>query len=418
MFQKLRAKRALLAILFTIFVDMLGVGILIPVIPLLLADPRSPYYLLPQGMNIRQGFILLGFLTSSYPLMMFLAAPILGQLSDVYGRRRLLAISLCGTFISYLVFAVGIITRNIPLLFLSRMVDGITGGNIAVSQAAVADVTRPADRAKTFGLIGGVFGLGFIIGPYLGGKLSDHTLVSWFSAATPFWFAAFLSCINILSVLLFFPETRSHIQTVIRIRWGRSFHNIVRAFTLRGMRGLFMTSLLYNSGFSFFTAFLSVYLIRRFGFTQGNIGDFFAYMGLWIVITQAVITRKVAALVGESTVLRVTLAGTAIATILYFTPHVWWQLLLIAPVLAVNNGLTHANLLGLISRSADASIQGEIMGINASLQALGQAIPPILSGFVAAEFNPEMPILVAALIILLSWAFFCTVFHPFKRQSV
>lgn len=418
MFQKLRARRALLTILFTIFVDMLGVGILIPVIPLLLADPRSPYYLLPAGMDVRQGYILLGFLTASYPLMMFLAAPILGQLSDVYGRRRLLAISLCGTFTSYLVFAVGIITRNIPLLFLSRMVDGITGGNIAVSQAAVADVTRPADRAKTFGLIGGVFGLGFIIGPYLGGKLSDHTLVWWFSAATPFLFAAIISFINVLSVILYFPETRSHIQQVIRIRWGRSFHNIARAFTLRGMRGLFMTSFLYNSGFSFFTAFISIYLIGRFGFTQGNIGDFFAYMGIWIVITQVVITRKVASFAGESAVLRVTIVGTAIATILYFVPHVWWQLLLIAPILAINNGLTHANLLGLISRSADASIQGEILGINASMQALAQAIPPVLSGLVAASFNPEMPILVAALIILLSWAFFCTVFHPFKRKTM
>src|SRR3989338_7777012 len=117
MIKKFRAKRALLIILFTIFVDMLGVGILIPVIPLLLADGRSPYFLLPQGMDLRQGFVLLGFLTASYPLMMFLSAPILGQLSDVYWRRRLLAVSLFGTFLSYLMFAVGIITRNIPLLF-------------------------------------------------------------------------------------------------------------------------------------------------------------------------------------------------------------------------------------------------------------------------------------------------------------
>lgn len=418
MIKKLRTKRALLTILFTIFVDMLGVGILIPVIPLLLADPRSPYYLLPPGMDVRQGFILLGFLTASYPFMMFLAAPILGQLSDVYGRRKLLGISLAGTFVSYLVFAVGIITHNIPLLFLSRMVDGITGGNIAVAQAAVADVTRPADRAKTFGLIGAVFGLGFILGPYLGGKLSDHTLLEWFSAATPFWFAAFLSFMNVVSVILFFPETRTRVEKVMRIRWGRSFHNIARAFTTRGMRGLFMTSLLYNSGFSFLTSFFSVYLIRRFGFTQGNIGDFFAYMGLWIVITQAVITRKVAEKASEQGVLRFTVLGTAVATILFFIPHTWWQLILITPILAINNGLTHANLLGLISRSADESIQGEILGINASMQAIAQAIPPILSGFVAATFTPETPILVSALIIFLSWAFFCTVFHPFKRQSV
>ncbi|MDP1722057.1 MAG: MFS transporter [Candidatus Gottesmanbacteria bacterium] len=417
MFQKIRANRALLAILFTIFVDMLGIGILIPVIPLLLADPRSPYYLLPGGYSMQQGFVLLGFLTASYPFMMFLAAPILGQLSDVFGRRRILAFSLFGTFLSYGIFAIGIIMRNIPLLFFSRMVDGITGGNIAVAQAAAADVTTPQNRAKTFGLIGSMFGLGFIIGPYLGGKLSDHTLVSWFSAATPFWFAAMLSGLNVLSVVFFFPETRESIEKILHIRWAQSFHNIFQAFTARGMRGLFTVSFLYTSGFSFMTAFFSVYLIRRFGFSQGNIGDFFAYLGIWIAFTQAVITRKLSARVSESNILRFTMLGTAIAFMLFFVPRVSWQLLLVAPVLAINNGLTYANLLSLISRSADASIQGEIMGINSSLQALGQSIPPILSGMVAAQFNPEMPIVVGATIVFLSWLLFIFVFHnPLRRK--
>lgn len=417
MFQKIRAKRALLIILFTIFVDMLGIGILIPVIPLLLADPRSPYYLLPAGYSVQQGFVLLGFLTASYPFMMFLVAPILGQLSDVYGRRRILAFSLFGTFLSYILFAIGIILHNIPLLFFSRMVDGITGGNIAVAQAAAVDVTVPQNRAKTFGLIGSMFGLGFIIGPYLGGKLSDHTLVSWFSAATPFWFAAILSGMNVLSVVFFFPETRGAIGKVLRIRWAQSFHNIFQAFSAPGMRGLFTVSFLYTSGFSFMTAFFSVYLIRRFGFSQGNIGDFFAYLGLWIAFTQAVITRKLSTRVSESNILRFTILGTAIAFVLFFVPRVSWQLLLVAPILAINNGLTYANLLSLISRSADASIQGEIMGINSSLQALGQSIPPILSGMVAAQFNPEIPIFVAAVIVFFSWMLFIVVFHnPLSRK--
>lgn len=417
MVKKLRARRAIFTILFTIFVDMLGIGILVPVIPLLLADPRSPYYLLPSGMNVHQGFILLGFLTASYPLMMFLSAPILGQLSDVFGRKRILAFSLFGTFLSYILFAVGILFRSIPLLFFSRMIDGITGGNIAVAQAAAADITAPQNRAKTFGLIGSMFGFGFIVGPYLGGKLSDHTLVSWFSAATPFWFAALLSGLNVLSVLFFFPETlTTGIQKVFRIRWGQSFHNIFQAFTIRGMRGLFAVSFLYTSGFSFMTAFFSVYLIRRFGFTQGNIGDFFAYLGLWIVFTQGVITRAVSTRLRESNVLGITMLGTGIAMLLFFVPRTARQLLLVAPILAVNNGLTYANLLSLISRRADASIQGEILGINASLQALGQAVPPILAGFIAAEFTPETPLLVSSVIIACSWMLFVRIF-PFSRKS-
>src|SRR3989344_3479623 len=167
-------------IFFTVFVDLIGFGILIPVVPLLLADPESSYFLLPKGFTVNQGYIMLGFLTAMFPLMQFLAAPILGQLSDKFGRKRILAISLFGTCLSYLIFAYAILTRNIPLLFAARAFDGITGGNIAVAQAAIADVTTPANRAKNFGLIGAAFGLGFILGPYIGGKLSDPTVVSWF----------------------------------------------------------------------------------------------------------------------------------------------------------------------------------------------------------------------------------------------
>ena len=138
MFHHKFANHALAVIFLTIFVDMLGAGILIPIVPQLLANPASEYYLLPQGFTVQQGFILLGFLTASFSLMQFISTPILGQLSDRYGRRRLLMISLLGTSFSYVLFAVGILTKNLPLLFASRMFDGITGGNISIAQAAIA----------------------------------------------------------------------------------------------------------------------------------------------------------------------------------------------------------------------------------------------------------------------------------------
>lgn len=411
------AKQSPLAVLFfTIFIDLLGFGILIPVVPQLLANPASPHFLLPSGWTLNQGYILLGFLTAIFPFCMFLAAPILGQLSDRYGRKKLLAISLAGTCLGYVVFAIGVLTRNIPLLFAARALDGITGGNIAVAQASIADITKPEDRAKNFGLIGAAFGLGFIFGPYIGGKLSDPSVVSWFNAATPFWFAAILSFLNVISLLIILPETHLTPNRDLVINWTRSIRNIMHAFRLKYLRPVFVTSFLHNFGFSFYVAFFSVFLIDRFGFSQGNIGDYFAYVGLWLAFGQAVVTRYVAKIFREDQVLRVTLFVVGVAIMSFFLLHRWQWILIIAPPLAIANGLSFANSAGLISRSVSPEIQGEVLGINASLQSLGQAIPPVLSGFIAAIIMPEAPVAVAAIFIILAGVVFNLWYRP-KRLA-
>lgn len=414
MFHHKFKKHPLAVIFLTVFVDLLGVGILIPVIPQLLANPRSEYFMLPMGFNLKEGFILLGYLSASFSIMQFLATPILGQLSDRYGRRRLLAISLFGTCISYLIFAIGILTKNIPLLFAARMFDGITGGNISVAQAAIADVSTPQNRAKNFGLIGAAFGLGFVIGPYIGGKLSDPSIVSWFSATTPFYFAAILSAINVTSILLFFPETLSEKGHAIKVKWARSILNIYHAATHKTLREIFLTIFLFNGGFTFFTTFFSVYLIEKFSFTQGNIGDFFAYIGIWVAFSQAVIVRQLSKRFSEKTLIRFGLIGTGSAIFLYFLPNHAWELLLITPIMAISNGLTFANLTALISKSVGPKVQGEVMGINSSVAALAMSVPPILSGYIAADLSPNVSIWLGGAIILIGAALFWLLYHPQK----
>ncbi len=407
----------MVVIFLIIFVDMLGFGILLPIIPQLLANPLSPYFLLPAGVPVTDGYIVLGFLTASFPLMQFLSTPVLGQLSDKYGRKKLLTVSLIGTVIARLLFAYGIMTRSIVLLFISRAFDGITGGNISVAQAAIADITEPHNRAKNFGLIGAAFGLGFIVGPYLGGRLSDPSVVSWFDAATPFWFAAGLSLLNVISVLYMFPETLKKTRADLVINWGKSFINIVEAVLDTKLRALFLTSFIYMSGFTFFTTFFSVFLINHFNFNQGNIGDYFAYVGLWITFTQVVITRRASSRFEETEILRFSIFGMAIALVLYFVPTVWWGILLVTPLFAICNGLTNANLTGLISRSTDSSRQGEILGIGSSVQALAQSIPPVLSGFIAAKLAPEAPIWVSALCIGIAGLLFWKMWRLPKEET-
>jgi DHA1 family tetracycline resistance protein-like MFS transporter len=302
--QKL-AKHPLFVVFLTIFLDMLGFGILIPVIPQLFAEPLSSYYLLNEyGLTPAQGALLVGLLTASFPAAQFFATPILGQMSDKFGRRKVLLVSLFGTFLSYLIFALGLYARSIPILFASRILDGVTGGNISVAQAVIADVSTPESRGKNFGLVGAAFALGFILGPLIGGVLSSRE-TGWFAhVTTPFLFAAFLSFINVLSVKYQLPETNKHQNKNLKLTPQASLQNISKAFTLPSVAPLFVTVLLLQGGFTFFTTFAGVYLTQYFGFTGVNIGKFFAYVGFWIVVTQGFVLRKLPAKLGDHTVVK------------------------------------------------------------------------------------------------------------------
>ena len=405
--------RALPIVLFTVFLDVLGIGILIPVLPQLIFT-----IFIPQGFSYNEALILLGWLTGIYPLMQFLATPILGQLSDRFGRRKVLAISLAGTAFGYALFAVAIITKNIPLLFFARALDGITGGNISVARAVVADVSPPKHRTRNFGFIGACFGLGFVMGPYLGARLAAggvsffglFNTPSWFSTATPFWFTAILSTINVLLLIALLPETHKHINAKLKLTWNKSLQNIKSAATSPGLRVVFGSSFLYWGGFTFFTTFFQIYLIQKLGFKQSNVGDFFAYIGIWIVISQAVFTPLLMRY-KNSTILRFSILGTGLALLATLFPNNTAQLLMVAPFIAIFNGLTIANATALVSKSVGPEIQGEVLGIDSSVQALAQAVPAIISGYVAT-LGINIPVLVGASVILTGGI----LFNIFYRQ--
>lgn len=401
----MKETRILRTIFFTIFIDLVGYGILIPVVPQLLANPGSASYLLPYGTSIQNGYLLLGLLVAVFPLGQFFATPLLGQLSDRYGRKPVLLISILGTSVSYILFAIGIVTKNIPLLFISRFFDGITGGNISVAQATIADITTKENRSKNFGMIGAAFGLGFIFGPYLGGKLADPHLVSWFTAATPFWCAALLALLNVVFISKFLRETNTK-KKKEKIVWSKAFKNIRNAFSSKTLKPLFITNFLFTSGFTFFTTFFSVFLISRFGFRPAQIGNFFAVIGLCSVFTQGIVTRFLSKKYSEEKILSLSFLGTSLIMLLFFVPKAPFYLYLIVPFFSVCNGLSMANMTGLISRRAPNEIQGEILGLNASVLALGQFVSALLSGFIAERISPSSPLLFSSAFIFLGWLFF------------
>jgi len=414
-----RRGNPVLPVFFTVFIDLVGFSILIPIFPLLI-DPRSPFRVTPADWTPRQGLIMLGFLQAVYPLCTFVAAPILGQLSDRFGRKPVLAFSIAGTAVGYAIFAIGISTASIPLLFLGRAIDGLTGGNIAVAQAAVGDVSNDSNRQKNFGLLGAAFGLGFIIGPYIGGRLSApgrsfyglFTTPSWFSATTPFWFACGLCVLNCLLVITRFPETIHHKDTNKHIELGTSVRNVVRGFSSERFRVLLTTSFFFNAGFTFFTTFFGVYLARKFGFTQDVTGDYFAIVGLFIALSQAVLVPRVARHLRDHQVLRFSYFGLSVAMSGFFLAGQKWQLYAIIPVFTAFNGLSMANQTSLISRSAERGKQGEAMGISSSVMNLAQVPASILVGFITGSVTSNMPLIVSCACIFIAGAVFVAFFRP------
>lgn len=402
----LKNRSPLFVLFFTIFLDMLGVGMLIPVIPILFAQPSSSHYLLPTGTSPETGYFLLGILFALFSLGQFVAAPIIGQFSDKFGRKRLLALSILGTGIGHALFAFAIFIGNIPLLFAARLFSGIAGGNIVIAQASIADITAPSERVKNFGLIGAAFGLGFIFGPFIGGKLADPTIVSWFNAAVPFCFAALLSFVNVLLVHYFLKETNAHMKHEHTIDWGRSLKNVAHAFSLPNVRPLFVTTFIYQMGFTFYVTFASVFLLTRFGFTEGMLGNYFAYIGIWIVIVQMVLTRFTSRWFSESQILQNSLIATGLCIIAIVAAPRAEILYFIVPFFSAGVGLSNANLTALISRSAGPTIQGEVLGLSGSVNALAMTIPPLIAGFVASYAQPSAPLLVAAAITIIAGLYF------------
>ncbi|MEI7546798.1 MAG: MFS transporter [Actinomycetota bacterium] len=405
-------------VFLTVFIDLIGFSILIPIFPLLINN--TPFRVTPSGWSARDGLIMLGFLQAVYPLCTFFAAPILGQLSDRFGRRPVLAFSIAGTAIGYGIFAMGISAKAIPLLFLGRAIDGLTGGNIAVAQAAVGDVSNDGNRAKNFGLMGAAFGLGFIIGPYLGGRLSAprrsfyhlFTTPGWFSATTPFWFAAGLCVVNCVLVITRFPETIHHKDHDKRIQLGTSARNVVRGFSSERLRVPLVTSFMFNAGFTFFTTFFGVYLARHFGFTQASTGDYFALVGLAIALTQVLVVPRIAPWKSDYQVLRFSFFGLALAMSGYFLAGAKWQLYAIIPVFTIFNGLAMANQSSLISRSAEPGRQGEAMGISSSVMNLAQVPASILVGYVTGSISSNTPLVVATICIATAGVVFVLTFRP------
>jgi MFS transporter, DHA1 family, tetracycline resistance protein len=402
-------RRTVLAVLFgTLLLDTIGFGMVFPIIPILFTDPSSPSFML-MGYSQSAQLFLAGLITALFGLTQFLAAPILGELSDVYGRKRLLLIGIAVLALSQLLFGFGIAIASLPLLFIARIIAGFAAANISIAQATIADVTPPEDRAKNFGLIGAAFGMGFIIGPLLSGWIAGVTG----NPAIAFWLASILGLLNVVFVSLFLRETHHARAEAKAFTLWRGIINIRAALSDHDARPLYLASFLYLCGFAFFTSFVGILLVNTYGYSEAEVGTFFAIVGVCIMITQLFILRVLTKVYSERQILRYSILCAALIVALYpFAPTPALVYVFI-PLLAVPQGLTMANLPALISKGVSAGKQGAALGINSSLMALASGVIPLVAGVSTGLVGLAASFVGGGLLMVVSWA----VLFAFPRHS-
>ncbi|MDA9773416.1 MFS transporter [Saprospiraceae bacterium] len=413
MSEKPKSNSKLLFIIFiTAFIDLLGVGIIIPIIPALFFEGDG---FLVGAYSENTTAVLYGFLLAAYPLMQFFGAPVLGALSDKYGRKPVLSIALIGTFVGYLLFAYGVLNQNLWLLYIGRLLPGFTGGNISIVTSSIADISDKESRTKNFGLVGMAFGLGFVIGPSIGGILSDPSILPWFDLHVPFVFTAILTLVNIILVQLNFRETlKEKIATKVNVFKG--IENIFTSFLKPELRSVFTIVLLLSVGFTFYTNFFSAYLYLKFDFSTKDVGFLYGYVGIWLAFTQGFLVRIMSKKFKPKQILVFSIPLLALGLGMIMLPTKGWMFYLVNPIVAIFYGLTFPNMTSLVSSQVDETLQGSILGINQSMSSFGQVLTISVGGFILAQ-GITFPLIASSSIIFLAFIVFLFTKHRMKYDS-
>ena len=356
----------LVIIFITVFIDLVGFGIIIPLLP---------FYAESFGANA----FMIGLLATSFSLMQFVFSPVWGRGSDKIGRKPIILVGLLGSCVSYVAMA---LAGSLVLLFVARIIGGIAGANVATAQAYVADITTPEDRARGMGLMGTAFGLGFIFGPAIGGLLSRV------SPETPMWFATALCLGNFVAAWFLLPESRRVTASTKALGRMAAFRHAMNKPTLLLVLALYF---IVTMAFSAFEATFALFSEARFGYTAASIGFLFAFIGTVLAIVQGVLVGRVVKRVGERTL--IPLAILLISISIGMLPFVWSVpgLLVALFFLAVGMGFNSPSLSSMVSKLSDADDQGGTLGLASSLASLGRVVGPASGGYLYDAYGMTTP---------------------------
>jgi MFS transporter, DHA1 family, tetracycline resistance protein len=375
-------KRSPLVIIFvTVFIDLVGFGIVLPLLP---------YYAETYGASS----LAIGLLSTSYSLMQFLFTPIWGRLSDRFGRRPLIMLSLAGSCTGFLIFG---LARSLPYLFAGRMVAGIAGAIIPTTSAYIADVTSPENRARGMGLIGAAFGLGFILGPAIGGLLAPY------GYDKPALLASAMAGVNLVFAWFKLPESLTSEHRTFALKRTLSARSLWDALTHPHVGLLLVLYFVVTFAFANMESTFGLLNEHRYGFTARQTGYLFTFIGVVMSLVQGVFVGRVVRRFGERFCIA---AGTFTMifglALMPFAPNTLLYCGILA-LLSFGTGINNPSISALLSRSSHADEQGGIMGIAQSMASLGRIVGPMWGGYTFDAFGFRWPFLSAGLFMMVAF---------------
>jgi len=363
--------KRLFSIILVVFIDLLGFSLILPLLP---------YY--AKTFNANQTTT--GILIASYALMQLIGAPILGRLSDRFGRRPILLLSVFGTFLGFLLLG---FANALWMLFASRIIDGLTGGNLSVAQAYISDVTDEKSRSKGLGMIGAAFGLGFIIGPVTGGLLSQ-----W-GYAVPAFAAAAISLINLILIYAWLPEslTEEKRSQMTEKRPAVTLNALLVAFQRPFTGSILITRFFFGLAFAIFQTIFSLYALAKFNLTARDTGFVLTYVGVLSVIVQGFLVGRLTSRFREDLLITASVVLMAISLLGWaLAPSLIWLYIIMTPT-ALSGGLLNTLLSSTLTKAVAPQEIGGILGLSAAVESSTRIIAPILGGLLLQQIGTWAP---------------------------
>ena len=388
--------KKLFSVIMVVFIDLLGFSLILPLLP---------YY----AKTFQADSFTTGILVASYAVAQLIGAPLLGRLSDRFGRRPILLVSVFGTFLGFLLLG---FANSLWMLFVSRIIDGLTGGNLSIAQAYITDVTDAKSRSQGLGLIGAAFGFGFIIGPVAGGFLSQ-----W-GYAVPAFAAAALSFFNLILIYAWLPESLTGEMRAARgganrrppVTLGALLAALQRPFS----GSLLVTRFFFGLAFAILQTIFSLYALLKFNLNARDTGLVLAYIGVLSVITQGFLVGRISNKVREDILIMICVGVMGLTLLGWgFAPSLPFLLIVLAPN-AIAGGMLNTLLSSTLTKAVDSQEIGGILGLSASIESSTRIIAPTLGGFLLQQVGFWAPGLVGGLIMagLFVYVWFALYNHP------